>query len=188
MPRSISTRTLAVLFLFLAATMGCSSGGSSSELAQVESDASEALQLLAALIDALDPFAAPAPPSVGLGDPKGCVDVSGGQCNEGGSVLQCETDGDEVEILFDACAFDQFGFVGGVDGLLTFDPMQDWPSGSRTVEFTSTDGMAQYAFTLNGTATVEIFIVDLDSASMYDCAGSLETFIADCQPVVREEV
>jgi len=188
MPRSLSTTALAICFLVLVATMGCSSSGGSGELAQVESDASDALQLLAALIDALDPFASPAPPSAGLGDPKGCVDVSEGQCNEGGDVLECQTEGDEVEILFNSCAFNQFGFVGAVDGTLIFDPMQDWPSGSRTVEFSSADGMARYAFTLNGTATAEIFIIDLDSDSMYDCAGSIETFIADCQPVIREEL
>ena len=163
-------------------------GGSSGELAQVESDASDALQLLAALIDVLDPFASPVPPSAGLGDPQGCVDVSDGQCNVGGNVLECQTEGDEVEILFNSCAFDQFGFVGAVEGTLIFDPMQDWPSGTRTVEFTSADGTAQNAFTLNGTATAEIFIIDLDSGSMYDCTGSLETFVADCQPVVREEL
>lgn len=181
MRRSMSANAATLLLCSILAATGCSSGGGSSgALAQVEANASEALQLLAALIDALNPFAAPAPPAIALGDDPPCLPVDQGQCNVGGGVEQCRTAGDEIDVRFNACAFDQFGFVGSIDGILTYDPKQQWPSGSRVVSFTSEDGTFQYAFTLVGNSTVQILITDVKQSAMYDCSGSLVSFVADC--------
>jgi hypothetical protein len=133
--------TALVCLVAMLGTLGCSSSSSGGgELTQIESQVSGALQVMSLLLDALNPFN-PAPPAPAAKSSSttivDCTDVSQGYCNVSGTVLECTTTGTAIEVDFDACTGSLTGQGGTVDyeidGLVTYTPDQDWPSGSTDV-------------------------------------------------------
>jgi len=175
-------------------TLGCSSSssGGGDEPTQMEIQVSGALQVMSQLLTYLDPFN-PAPPapaakssSTTLVD---CTDVSQGRCNGGGEVLECTTEGVEIQVIFDACSGSVSGDQGTVnyyiDGLVTYTPDGDWPYGSTEVVVGSdTTGDWVFDMTFNGTEQVQVDVTD-DEGTQGDCVGSLETYDADCELAVQ---
>lgn len=176
------------------ATLGCSSssGGGDAELKQLEDQVSGALQAMSLLLTALNPFnpAPPAPaPKSNATTIVGCTDVSQGYCNVGGTVQECTTVGTAIEIDFAACSGSLTGQQGTIDyeidGLVSYTPAQDWPSGSTDVLIGS-DVTGEWAFDMafDGTDQVQIGVTD-DQGAQADCVGSLVTYDADCEWVVQ---
>jgi hypothetical protein len=183
-----------VCLVAMLAMPGCSSssGGGDAELKQLEDQVSGALQAMSVLLTALNPFS-PAPPAPA---PKSnattivdCVNVDQGYCNISGEVLECTTVGEAIEIDFAACVGSQTGPQGTVDydidGVVSYTPDRDWPSGSTDVVIGS-DTTGDWAFDMayDGTDQVQIDVTDPQGAQA-DCVGSLETFEADCEWVVQ---
>jgi hypothetical protein len=184
--------TALVCLVAMLGTLGCSSSSSGGgELTQIESQVSGALQVMSLLLDALNPFN-PAPPAPAAKSSSttivDCTDVSQGYCNVSGTVLECTTTGTAIEVDFDACTGSLTGQGGTVDyeidGLVTYTPDQDWPSGSTDVVVGSdTTGDWAFDMTFDGTDQVQTDVTD-DQGTQADCVGSLETFAADCELVV----
>jgi hypothetical protein len=182
MGRQTPRPAVAALLLLLAAA-GCSSGGGVSEQTQIEGDVSQLMELMAALVAGLDPFAAAAPAVVSPGGGGSCTDVSGGNCNAGGNVEQCPTGGLDVNVVFNNCMATLPQVAISIDGILTYSPSQDWPSGARDIVATTPDANWAYDMTFDRTESVQVQAHDLIGGTDANCVGNLVTFAAECEIV-----
>jgi hypothetical protein len=176
-------------------TLSCSSGGSSghAEFAAIEAQLEEALEVLAFILEELNPFSPPPAPAplVGALVTPGCQDITGSYCDVSGTIEECPPEGDpvQIDVVFTAC-------TGGVnvplvinvdyeiDGTLTYQEDQYWPEGEPLILIVDDQdtGRWDYVGSFDFTADVQIFVT-APSGTEADCVGSLVTFDATCGPV-----
>jgi hypothetical protein len=179
-------------------TLSCSSGGSSGRVdyAEIEAQVERALQIMAFILEELNPFQQPPAPTPGPSlfqppDPD-CTDISDDYCESAGHIWECPTQTTDVQVVFDTCTDSQLVPGSGIfnymiDGDLIYRD-EGWPEGwADALVDSQSAGPWQYEMAFDFTENVQM-IVTTPSGIQADCVGSLVTYEATCGPVSADPI